>query len=548
MRKPLFVSFLLPLVACGGPTAIELGPPKRLKSEERPTVWGAGARDRIELASGMPRMGDAAAEPQQGEERQYVGTTPDGWEVLPPQPAKFRNLLWRIQGRDDTECYLSAGVGGGVAGNMARWYRQFGRADVPALESLPVVEMAGRSGRLVELQGQFGGKADQGVLLAFFAEGERVTSLKFTGPKDLVTQQREKFLALAKSLRSATASPNPNAPPIDPNAKMPDGHPAVGGVAPGVGPLAPSADGVKFVADVPSGWEALPPEPDRFREAIWRVTGDEPNECYLSAGVGGGVAGNLMRWYRQFGRLEAPAVDSLPSVALGGQEARLVELEGTFGGKPDQAMLLAFFANGESVTSLKFTGAKALVAKHREEFLQIARTLRAAAPGAGPAASGQQPAPHQPPKATAPGGMPGMTAGSPFTADIPAGWTAKTGSTKPLHHTFGSDGEVYVSELGGTAKQMFDVWRSELGQQPLSDAEFEALPKVPMLGGQAHLLDQKGHYRGMTGKEIADAGMLIAVVQDGGSTVFCKLLGQAADVQAQRAAFEAFCKSLKRKP
>lgn len=555
MRRIVPLFFLLPLTSCGGgATAVELGPPRRLPRDERPTVWGAATRDRLVVAdmraptsSGSTGQGPMA-QGAQGPERQFTATTPDGWEVLPPQPAKFRNLLWRVANTTDTECYLSVGVGGGVAGNMARWYRQFGRADVPAAESLEVIEMAGRTGRLIDYAGEFGGKTDQGVLLAFFAEGDRVTSLKFTGPAATVKADRAKFLALAKSLRSASASPNPNAPPIDPGATMPDGHPPVGGpvgsgpVGSGQGPLAPPAEGEKFIADVPNGWESLPAQPARFREAIWRVAGDDSTECYLSAGVGGGVTGNLTRWYRQFGQSDVPAVEALPAAQLGGRDGHLVELDGTFGGKPDMAMLLAFFADDDAVTSLKFTGPKATVQKQKDAFLQIARTLRAAPAGGAPRQAPTPTAPTQP--------MPGMPqAGtSPFTATVPNGWTPKAGSSKPLHHTFGSDGEVYVSQLGGTPRQMLDIWRGELGLQPLTDAEFGALPKTQMLGGEGVLLDMRGHYRGMTGKEIADAGMLIAVVENTGSTVFCKLVASASDCVAQRKAFESFCGSLRRLP
>jgi hypothetical protein len=318
---------------------------------------------------------------------------------------------------------------------------------------------------------------------------------------------------------------------------------------------------VAFAATTPAGWEQLPPK--QFRDLRWRVAGQEANECWFTAGVGGGLQANLTRWYSQAGRQDVQPAESMPLVELAGRPARLLELEGTIDGKPEQGMLVAFAVEGDMVTTLKMTGPKALVAVQKESMLAVAKSIRPAQPGevkpppaAKDAGTGQAPPPargagdpHGDPHGGLglPPGHGGPTA-APFTATIPAGWTAKAGSPRALHHAFGQGGEVYVAQLGGTIKPMLDMWRGEVSLPALSDAEFTALPKVPMLGGDAVLLDQRGDLRSMTGAEVKGARVLIAVHLGGGTVTFAKLFGRAEDVEAQVEPFKAFCASLRRAP
>jgi hypothetical protein len=95
---------------------------------------------------------------------------------------------------------------------------------------------------------------------------------------------------------------------------------------------------------------------------------------------------------------------------------------------------------------------------------------------------------------------------------------------------------------------MLDIWRGEVGAGNATDAEFAAVGKVPMLGGEAALLDVAGDFRSMSNKQIAGARILVAALELGGAITFAKLVGKAADVEAQRPAFLQFCKSLRRQP
>ncbi|HEX6814021.1 MAG TPA: hypothetical protein VF384_20525, partial [Planctomycetota bacterium] len=232
------------------------------------------------------------------------------------------------------------------------------------------------------------------------------------------------------------------------------------------------------------------------------------------------------------------------------RQGRLVDLAGTFNGKPGIGMLLAFFAEADKVTSLKFTGPEAIVKQNREQFLAVAKSLRMEASQAK-----QPPRPEQAAGTTSgselPAGHPGAgTAGGTagFTATVPSGWTVKAPSHRALHYTFGSEGEVYLSQLGGTLRPTLDIWRGELGLGAMSDAEYQALSKVKMLGGEGTLLDVAGDFRSMSGKEIAAARLLVAALVDGGSITFVKLVGKATEVEAQREGLLQFLGSLRRTP
>ena len=340
--------------------------------------------------------------------------------------------------------------------------------------------------------------------------------------------------------------------------------PDMRGSAGGQGPQGSAAAGGEkiWAASVPAGWEALAGNPGKFRDAQWRIQGQADCDIYFTAGVGGGVKGNLTRWYQgQFGKPEVPAPESLEIVELAGRTGRLVELSGTFSGKPGWAALIAFAWQGDQVTSLKFTGPEAAVKANRDQFLAVARSLKLATASPNPAAPPIQPGQTMPSDSTHAGvGSQGKApstptptptptpppAASPFTATVPAGWSAKAGTSRALHHTFGADGEVYLSQLGGTLKQNIDIWRGEMSLAPLTDAEFAALPKAAFLGDDSVLLDVAGNFQSMSGKKIDGARMLVAARLDAQTITFAKLVGAAADTTAQVDAFRAFCGSVRR--
>ena len=311
------------------------------------------------------------------------------------------------------------------------------------------------------------------------------------------------------------------------------------------GPSAP-----RIEAATPAGWEELPAKPARFRNAVWRVAGEPGSDCYLTLGVGGGAAFNVQRWYEQFGRADAPSVDALPEVSFAGARGYLVELQGTMSGKPAWAAMIAFSFEGQQVTSLKFTGPDRVVQSQRGAFLSLAESLRLseASGGGGAAGTSGVDVEVDPSQPLPPDHVPvGDAAPAPFEAEAPADWSVKAGSRRALHHTFGEQSELYVSELGGDLRQTLDIWRFELELEAMSDAEFEALPRALFLGDDAVLMDLSGDWRGMTGQQVADARVLVAARRDGDTITFCKLVGPSGEVSPQRDAFVRFCGTVRRR-
>ena len=310
-------------------------------------------------------------------------------------------------------------------------------------------------------------------------------------------------------------------------------------------PARPAATSVR--ATTPAGWEQLPANPQRFRNAVWRVAGDPQTDCYLTIGVGGGVPFNLQRWYvQQFGKAAAPAVDELPSIDFCGRQGRLVDLAGTMQGKQDWAAFIAFYSEGERVTSLKFTGPQPVLSAQRDAFLSLAASIRLEAGGAAPttrSAPPVQPGQSLPPN-HAPVGRPAQAA---YTAAAPAGWVAKADSRRLLHYTFGANSEVYISQLGGDLRPMLDIWRGELQFDAMSDADFEGLPGAAFLGEDAVLMDLAGDWRGMTGAQISGARLVVVARLDGDAITFCKMVGPSAEVSAQFDAFVQFCGSVRKR-
>ena len=315
-------------------------------------------------------------------------------------------------------------------------------------------------------------------------------------------------------------------------------------------PVASSRGAAAITATTPEGWEQLPANPGRFRNAVWRVVGEEQTDCYLTIGVGGGVASNLQRWYvQQFGMSAAPALDALPVIDFGGRDARLAQLRGAMGGKQGWAALIAFYSEGERVTSLKFTGPAEVVNAQQDAFLALAGSIRLGGPQAAaqPAPADARSSPANP-NAAMPAGHVAVSGQerAPLIATTPPGWVVKAGSRRLLHHTAGANTEVYVSQLGGSLRDTLDIWRFELQLPAMTDAEFAALPKASFLGDDAVVMELDGDWRGMTGAQIDGARVLVAARLDGDMITFCKIVGPRDEVAAQRDAFAQFCTSVRK--
>ncbi len=312
-----------------------------------------------------------------------------------------------------------------------------------------------------------------------------------------------------------------------------------------------------YQAPTPAGWTELPPNPSTFRHMLWQVGGSPDTECYLTVAVGGGRDANLNRWVSsQFGQpaLTHEEIEALPVHTLMGKPAKFIELQGTFqsrsGPKDNHAMLGLISAEGDRVDTLKFTGPADIVLREKESFLRVAAAIEAKPASATAGAPATQP-PQQaqvPNDATHAGvAQPAVPQQgfSEFAASVvPEGWQSQQGTgMRLLRYQAGEKTEAYLGRIGGDLAALLDVWRGEMGMEAMGQAERDALPKVPMLGGEAVLLELQGEWRGMSG-ELKDAAMLVAAQKQGTGVVFAKMVGPAGTVAAQKQAFLAFCAGL----
>ncbi|MEO0415189.1 MAG: hypothetical protein AAF226_09590, partial [Verrucomicrobiota bacterium] len=139
-----------------------------------------------------------------------------------------------------------------------------------------------------------------------------------------------------------------------------------------------------------------------------------------------------------------------------------------------------------------------------------------------------------------------------LTATTPEGWkTLEARQFREVNLAFGPDneGECYVSRLPGGAgglAQNLNRWRKQMGQAELDADAIAALPKKALMGGQASFIEIDGTFSGMGGGGAKnDYRMLGLVGNVNGETVFVKMTGPNALVEANTAKFHTFVASLK---
>lgn len=363
----LVLSCALAGAACGevGPR-VEITGQRTAKQPSSPVLLGATPRERFEAP---------ARAPSRGSDDLLDYDLPEGWKTLAPTADRFVNLL--PAGHPEASCYLSflQGDAGGLEANVNRWRTQLGAAPLTGAEvaALTQVELLGRMGTLVEVEGTFTGmgsapRAGFKLLGLVVTEPSGSLFLKFTGPAPVVEAERERFLGLAASLRVAQHGPG-------------DGHDhGEAGVEAGGAGASGGAGSGALVWKAPDGWVQQPPR--AMREVSFTLA--EGAECYVTRLVGdaGGLRANLDRWSDQVGRgrLDESALAALPKVEVLGQATPLLELEGTFRGmdgveRPSQGLLGVAIIRARDSLFVKLTGPEARVRAERANFVAFVESL-----------------------------------------------------------------------------------------------------------------------------------------------------------------------------
>jgi hypothetical protein len=296
--------------------------------------------------------------------------------------------------------------------------------------------------------------------------------------------------------------------------------------------------------DLPTGWVELPPAP--MREVNLAVAGDARAGCYLTTlnGEAGGLAANVNRWRGQLSLppLTAEEIAALPRVEWLGRSAVLADFEGAWtgmagDGEPSEGRLVGLLAIDPSRSRfLKMVGPRDVIAREVGAFRALVASFRE-----GTAAK-------EPAKAT-PAATEAPAASGTLAWTAPAGW--QRGPDKAMREvTFlaGPKGEVecYVTLLagdGGGLRANLDRWSGQMGQEPLSERELAALARVTILGADGVVAEIP---RGSDATAPAEHELLIGALSiQPEQSLFVKMVGPRAAVEAQREAFLELCRSLR---
>ena len=212
-RSPSPVLPFVPIVAalvlgCGGPDA---PPPAPVRPAQTLPIPGEAP---AELPAGHPPLEGAPAPGMTWE-------VPPAWVEVEPA-SSMRVAQYRIDGpAGPAECvvfYFGPNQGGGALANAERWAGQFTQPDgSPSRDRMIVTEIDAARGKaqIVEVTGTYDGgmtMTDQpatprpgSMLLGGIVPGpDAPWFFKLTGPEDTVRAERERFLALLRSVRATS--------------------------------------------------------------------------------------------------------------------------------------------------------------------------------------------------------------------------------------------------------------------------------------------------------------------------------------------------------
>jgi hypothetical protein len=297
---------------------------------------------------------------------------------------------------------------------------------------------------------------------------------------------------------------------------------------------------------VPEGWRAVSSE-QPMRVATFRAGAGDGLEVTVAAfpGDAGGLLANINRWRGQLGMEPTNDADLAGAMRLStdhGVEVRTLRLVGRKG----QDMLGAVVHPGDGQTwFVKAMGEPGAITQLSESFAAFAGSLRLDAQGAKAerAATGPGDMSAPLPKSTVPPVQQSSIGPRLPSFRPPSNWTPEANASGILAAAFNAanpDGgaRITVTSLfndGGGTLANINRWRGQLDLPPV--VSLEGQPKTDLAAGSVmvDLKDSAGARR-----------MITAIVPDGvgGQTWFFKITGSMKGVEAERAQFERFVRSV----
>lgn len=334
-------------------------------------------------------------------------------------------------------------------------------------------------------------------------------------------------------------------------AEMPAGHPPMDGHAHGTVPATP-----KITYTTPEGWRES--GAGEMRVAGFTITGANGQTAQVAVTPLPGMAGRetliVNMWRQQVGLSElsdAEADKELTAVDIGGGPGKMFDMAGKSAAGQTIRIVTAMAHLGGMSWFYKLQGDDELVTAQKPNFVAFLKSVKIEeAP-----ASAALPEGHPP---IGGGTMPGAvtTAEPPATREggpawtVPAGWKEISGGQFLFaKFVITGNGEsqaavnvsTSVGDGGGLAANV-NRWLGQLGKSPWGEAELQKnVREVETTSGKAHFVEMSGT-DGRTGKATSLIG---AMVTQGGSAWFYKLMGDEKLVTAQKDAFVQFVKGVK---
>lgn len=227
-------------------------------------------------------------------------------------------------------------------------------------ENAQIVPVDGVQGHLYEIAAEpAAGKVKLRTLGVMSVHAATVWIFKMTGDDSLVTEQKPAFLAFLKSVSFHEGMDQQM-------AEMP------ARVSTNNKRIPAQADLPKW--DAPAHWQAKAPGPMVL--ASYTVTGDKGSaDVSISKfpGEAGGLIQNVNRWRGQLGLAPAGPAEINPgliALPIGDEKANMVDLNGTWKGKPAR-MLGAIVPRGGETWFFKLLGDDAVVAAEKDNFTKF---------------------------------------------------------------------------------------------------------------------------------------------------------------------------------
>lgn len=284
---------------------------------------------------------------------------PKGWAQAPA--TEFRQINISFSAEPKGTCYLTVLPlkGGDVLQNLNRWRGQF---ELPPLQTLPEIESEKVSfmdtpATLFSLAGNFTDLGDSGKNFAAICllqnDQEKAYSIKFIGPSEFITKEKNNFISWVKSIKKATKE--------------------------AVIPADNNKDPVSIFWTIPKDWAVAESKPTRL------VTFQTKNnlECSITLADGSAIQ-NINRWRTQMG---IPTVENLDQQAKETLKAPIGEaiclfLEGNYSGgmseKPVENALMAgaLIIRTKDSIFIKMVGAKEEILGEKDAFYQLIQSIR----------------------------------------------------------------------------------------------------------------------------------------------------------------------------